>query len=335
LEEILCSIDVAPFEPEMLLEPAREGLRRALANHAGSPEPAGRFATCAAELVRASVASFIDDSGSGLKLGEGGGTSWASDRLAWEAFAGIDAHGSATDPALWRAVRERERAIAILVGSHMQLLRSVVASRSGRGTDDEDLMQQGVIALRRAAESFVADRGAAFSTHATNVIRNEFNDVTRRASGCTANASRLIAEFSREKWRIFRETGAMPSREQVFDGLLWSPTKRGNYQKAVAACDRQSLDELTGVGPGVRSLSRDPLEDLIRREDEKFLSDALDSLGPDERQLITAKYYGPAPLSLKERAARVFLSPAELQKREAEVEGKLRQRLGLDRRVGS
>ena len=71
------------------------------------------------------------------------------------------------------ASRGDEEACAELVEMNMGLVRGAAQRFSGRGTETEDLIQLGCIGLIKAARSFDAEKGCAFSTYAVPLILGE------------------------------------------------------------------------------------------------------------------------------------------------------------------
>src|ERR1700760_4597511 len=72
-----------------------------------------------------------------------------------------------------------------LVSSNLRLVASVARRYIGRGLPMEDLLQEGVVGLIRAAEKFDWRRGTRFSTYAVPWIRQAI-------SQALANTGRLI-----------------------------------------------------------------------------------------------------------------------------------------------
>ena len=82
---------------------------------------------------------------------------------------------------LRRAKAGDEQALAALITRQMPLIRAIAARSVGPGLEFEDAVQEGLIALFFAMESYEEGRGAAFSTYASVCIQNAVADAARKA----------------------------------------------------------------------------------------------------------------------------------------------------------
>ncbi len=82
---------------------------------------------------------------------------------------------------LRRAKAGDEQALAALITRQMPLIRAIAARSVGPGLEFEDAVQEGLIALFFAMESYEEGRGAAFSTYASVCIQNAARDAARKA----------------------------------------------------------------------------------------------------------------------------------------------------------
>lgn len=71
------------------------------------------------------------------------------------------------------------KAREILIESHFGLVKSIAGRYSGRGVEDEDLFQIGVIGLIKAIDKFDKSYGVKFSTYAVPVISGEIKKFFR------------------------------------------------------------------------------------------------------------------------------------------------------------
>lgn len=74
-----------------------------------------------------------------------------------------------------------EQVLARIIARHMPTIRSVAARLRCPGLDFEDAVQEGLIGLFRAIESFDAEKTASFSTYATVCIQNAVTAAARSA----------------------------------------------------------------------------------------------------------------------------------------------------------
>lgn len=319
LEAALESTDISPLDRQVLLAPAMAGARQAVERYALSRASDGDFVGSAATMIQQAVAEYIDGSDRRRWECGGDGTQWASERLPRAVFEEHAETLIALDPKLLAALRARAEAIETLVEAHSRLLASMLAARQGRGQDDPDLLQRGVIALRRAAESFDPDRHPRFNPLARTAIANEFANARREDSRATASGCRLIGEYRTEEIRLADRSGGPPTEREIFDGLGWSRTKRQNYRKAVAAANPGPVE-----GQPCRRKASNPLQELIDREDNKRFDAAWGSLGELAQQILVARYLADRRETRADLVTRLGLSLHRLRCIEEESLQKLR-----------
>lgn len=144
------------------------------------------------------------------------------------------------------AARER------LIESNMRLVINIAKGYRNRAIPLEDLIQEGAIGLMQAAERFDPDKGFRFSTYATHWIRQSIGralDNKSKTIRLPAHVSQSLRKIERERARIFRDTGADPSPEQVAAAMGISANKFAVLMQA--SQDLLSLDMNIGDSPGV------------------------------------------------------------------------------------
>ena len=120
-------------------------------------------------------------------------------------------HANPADRAILEAVVDRARnATNRLIEHNLGLVRAVASSLRGRGLDEDDLFQEGIVGLHRAIQKFDPDRGTHLSTYATWWIRQ----ASHRAIADKARVVRLpvhvvetLAALRRARLRVDRRTG--------------------------------------------------------------------------------------------------------------------------------
>ncbi|MBQ2732805.1 MAG: sigma-70 family RNA polymerase sigma factor [Clostridia bacterium] len=107
------------------------------------------------------------------------------------------------------AAKGDDDACAELVEMNMGLVRGAAQRFAGRGTETEDLIQLGCIGLIKAARSFDAEKGCAFSTYAVPLILGEIKRHLRDNGQMKVSRSikKTGAELLRESERCYAETG--------------------------------------------------------------------------------------------------------------------------------
>ena len=69
------------------------------------------------------------------------------------------------------AVREKDKAVGQFMQSNLRLVVSLARKYKGQGVEIPDLIQEGALGLKKAAEKFDETRGTKFSTYATFWVR--------------------------------------------------------------------------------------------------------------------------------------------------------------------
>jgi RNA polymerase sigma factor (sigma-70 family) len=325
LQAAIQSADTSPLDYRTLLEVALAGARRAVERHALSRSSDGEFVGCAATMIQEAVAEYIDGSDRRRWDCGGDGKRWASARLTRKMFEDHAGASAAMDPVLLEALRARAEAIETLVEAHAPLLISMLAARQGRGHADPDLLQRGLLAMRRAAEAFDPDRHPRFSPLARAAIAHEFENARREDSGATASGCRLIAEYKRAEMRLADRLSLPPSERDVFESLSWSRTKRENYRKAVAAANPDPVE-----GRPNRRQAENPLQELIAQEEAKRFEAAWGRLSAQAQQILIARFMAEKRETRGELVARLGLSLHRVRRLEEESLETLRRLLGAD-----
>src|SRR5579871_5342339 len=189
----------------------------------------------------------------------------------------------------------------ILINSNLRLVTSIAQRYQGRGLPMEDLMQEGVIGLIRAAEKYNWRRGFRFSTYATHWIRQTI----LRAIANSGRSIRLPAYVVDTIGRLTRIRGEL-------ENTLGRTPTRAELAQAAGMPEEQLIELLQSM---VEPASLDaPLGD----EGERSLSEIIPA---EEAQSPSARVFRHA---LQEEVVRAM---KRLTPREQEV---LRMRFGLN-----
>lgn len=194
---------------------------------------------------------------------------------------------------------------AHFVEPHMGLVRKIAKLvRSGRSIllAEEDLYQEGAIALRIAALRFNPDCGARFSTFAFAVVRNHLTDLNRCSICSTDYSARNLAEFAFTAETLFQRLGRTPMDDEVFDELDWPSRTRKSVKSALSLVAPSSLgsndEQILGNAPFISDSS--PHYSLERAEELQRLDASLKELPKDEAAVIKKHHF--QGLSLREIA---------------------------------
>ena len=182
-----------------------------------------------------------------------------------------------------------------LVEENIGLIWCVVKRFCGRGTESEDLFQIGCIGLLKAIDKFDLSYDVKFSTYAVPMISGEIKRFLRDDG--MIKVSRSLKELS---YRSFQ------AREKLTDRLGREPTL--DELSCELGTEKEEIVQAMEAGSEVESLYRpihqkegseiqllDKIEEKEKKEDRildrMMLGQLLETLDPQERQLIYLRYF--------------------------------------------
>jgi len=196
-----------------------------------------------------------------------------------------------------------------LVTSVMLKLKRSSGGRIDRGTSEQDLMQEGCMALLTAAERFDVGVGCRFSTYATFWVRNALNKVLQEQTRMIRLPARVHSTFSKirrtsAELAAQQRDGAGPTDEEVarnLDESSLTPAKIRAITQTVLNRPT-SLDAPMRKAWGTRQDGLSTIADLIQDPDcihDAVVSSMLcrdlqaameDHLELDERRVLVLRF---------------------------------------------
>jgi len=233
-----------------------------------------------------------------------------------------------------RAAKER------LINSNLRLVIKFARRYQGHGLSMQDLVQEAMLGLIRAAEKFDYRRGYKFSTYAVLWIKQAIQrglDNTGRPVRIPAH----IAQRERTVNRMESELSASLNREPTEKEIADRAKLPLDEVKAVRDLTRvtTSLDAPVGddgdttLGEFRAESSESVEQEVDEREQEQAVTAALATLPEDERRVIELRFGtgGAAEASLREVAREVGVS----QERARQLEARGLKRLARDGSLGA
>jgi RNA polymerase sigma factor (sigma-70 family) len=222
-----------------------------------------------------------------------------------------------------------------LINSNLRLVIKFARRYQGHGLSMQDLVQEAMLGLIRAAEKFDYRRGYKFSTYAVLWIKQAI----QRGLDNTGRPVRIPAHIAQRERTVNRtesELSAKLNREPTEEEIAERAKLPLEEVKAVRDLTRvtTSLDAPVGDDGDTtlgefRAESTDSVEDEVdEREQEQAVNSALSTLPEDERRVIELRFgTGGAPeASLREVAREVGVS----QERARQLEARGLKRLARD-----
>lgn len=201
----------------------------------------------------------------------------------------------------------------------------IFSGRFSAQYDRESLEQEANIAVIEAIQTIQVQDLDHLERYVSRAIRNAFNDLVRANSSNTRMQWNNAAEFEKKRQGLLKELGRNPTRDEVYDALDWSDTKRKNHKDASDASSKArttknfSAFELQGDAREDFAASIDgrEAEDCNTPEDLVQLQIELKKLPIDEQSVIQQRYLIQDPPSQKNCAQQMGLTEynvAQLEK---------------------
>ena len=225
-----------------------------------------------------------------------------------------------------------EAALEALVLENSGLVRKIAHRFAGRGTEEEDLVQIGMIGMVKAIRSFDLERGTAFSTYAVPLIVGEIRRHLRDDGLIRVGRGykKLGAMLLKERSRILSEEGREPGISELAALCAVSPEEAAEALDASMPVSSFS-DPLSGGDPEEqitlesRLPDEDSAEELLRMEDKLALGQAISRLSEQHRKIILLRYY--RGFTQQETAERLGLNQVKISREEKKIIIQLRKEL--------
>lgn len=159
--------------------------------------------------------------------------------------------------------------------------------------DVDDVVNEGVIALMDAIESFDPTKGAKFETYASLKIRGAIIDYVRRQDWVPRPVRKFARDLDKANSILYNQYNRAPTNAELAEYLGMSEDKLLKGMADASNTVILSFEELLYEDNFEGSLSADEGTDsrLLRQELREVTAKAIASLKEKERQVITLYYY--------------------------------------------
>ena len=182
-----------------------------------------------------------------------------------------------------------------LVLIYMQVVKYVAMSLRNVYTkygDLDDIVNEGVIALIGAVETFDTDRGVKFETYANLKIKGAIIDYVRKQDWIPRQVRKFGKELDEAYNSLYNELGRTPTNNEIAERMGLTKEKFAKSMADAAGSMTLSFEELLYEDNfSDKGGSGEVDGNLYERELKQVIADAIDSLNPKEKQVISLHYY--------------------------------------------
>ena len=155
----------------------------------------------------------------------------------------------------------------------------------------DDVINEGVLALMGAIETFDPERGVKFETYANLKIKGAIIDYVRRQDWVPRQVRRFGKELDGAYSELFSKLGRHPTNDEIAEHMGITKEKLMRGMADAAGAITLSFEELLyednfNVEGGKTADRR-----LYEQEQKKVIAQAIDELNPKAKQVVTLYYY--------------------------------------------
>jgi RNA polymerase primary sigma factor len=250
------------------------------------------------------------------------------------------------EQSLAKNVRRGSRdALNELIESNLSFVVKVASEYRNLGLPFEDLLNEGNLGLIEAARRYDESKGTKFITYAIWWIRKSILKALSEHSNMVRVPNyqlKKVREIREAETTLRRSLGRKPKREEISECLSKSVTKIDQVLqlklREVSLDDKVGKEREASIAEYLvdKNLTS-PEDDLIRREANSLVSEAMDYLTAQERTVVTFRFglAGGPPLTLKEIGEKMGISRERVRQIECQAKNRLRKLFARKRMVKS
>jgi len=162
--------------------------------------------------------------------------------------------------------------------------------------DADDLVNEGVIALMSAVDSFDLERGVKFETYAALKIKGAIIDYVRRQDWVPRQIRKFGRDLDQAYGELYCKLGRSPSNRELAEYMGLTQEQLAKNLADTARANTLSFEELlfednfSFVEGGIYD-DKFADREVYEKEQKQVIADAVSALKPKERQVITLYYY--------------------------------------------
>ncbi len=155
----------------------------------------------------------------------------------------------------------------------------------------EDVINEGVIALMGAIETFNPERGVKFETYANLKIKGAIIDYVRRQDWVPRQVRHFGKELDSAYNELFSKLGRHPTNDEIAEYMGITKEKLMRQMADAAGAITLSFEELLYEDNFNVEGGKTADRELYEKEQKKVVAQAIDELSPKAKQVITLYYY--------------------------------------------
>ena len=182
-----------------------------------------------------------------------------------------------------------------IVLNNMGLVRSCAMSMRNmyiKHGDTDDVINEGVLALMDAIESFDPAKGAKFETYASLKIRGAIIDFLRKQDWIPRNVRKFARTLDKANSMLYNLNGRVPTTAELAEYLAMDEDKLLKQMAECSCTITLSFEELL-YEDNIDEPAVDAPSDsgLLREEMSREIANAIEELKDKERKVVTLYYY--------------------------------------------
>lgn len=165
-----------------------------------------------------------------------------------------------------------------LVLSYLYIVRSAAVQLRGAAANsgqEEDLLNQGVLALMECMERFDASKGAKFETYAYIRVRGAMIDYIRKQDFIPHRTRNMGKKINEAYMQLANETMREPTLEELSEYLKLDAGKLNQYMKDINNSAVLSFEGMLNEVTGMAVKQELPMTDMDLKPEESFMKQEL------------------------------------------------------------
>lgn len=158
----------------------------------------------------------------------------------------------------------------------------------------DDIINEGVIALISAIDSFDKEKGVKFETYASIRIKGAVIDYIRKLDRVPRQIRKLSKQLDEKYAALSADLGRAPTDEELAESMKLTTTQLSKLMANTAGMITLSFEELLyedNFDSETASHSETADAQLYEKEKKTIIVQAIESLSEREKQVVTMYYY--------------------------------------------